>query len=402
MSDNIPFEIQVEIMKRLPVKPLIQFRSVSKAWKSMIDSSRFIADYSSHVQHLFVSYDNQVGRNVERKYVSILDNDSFPQHRVSPTLPPLVNNLKYPIIIGSSHGLLCLECIYHDGPFPGKEVAVIWNPSIRKAVAVVLPNLGEYVSATLLGFGVCGETCDPKIVKIKHIGWRKDMESIPDSIPRQVEVFTLSAGAWRTPYGSNLPRTSIRFRYPNVVIDGFLYWLVTERITVDGGLEDYNLIISFDITGEEFKEVNLPDSLAHLDHMKLSMSKLRESLVVIENNAEAYSPVSIVWMMEGGVEKSFTKLFNIYTPAASGLLEVRGSTKRGQLITEVVEHPYIPLDDAPLVVYEPESRHINSLGITGTSSAFFVHCYEERLLLLDHPDFIIYNNDKGYIFKPES
>ncbi|GJW06937.1 putative pentatricopeptide repeat-containing protein [Tanacetum coccineum] len=32
MSDNIPFYIQLEIMKRLPVKSLIQFRSVSKQW----------------------------------------------------------------------------------------------------------------------------------------------------------------------------------------------------------------------------------------------------------------------------------------------------------------------------------------------------------------------------------
>ncbi|KAI3794802.1 hypothetical protein L1987_37441 [Smallanthus sonchifolius] len=40
MSDyNIPFEIQVEIMKNLPVKSLIQFRSISKAWQPFNDSS---------------------------------------------------------------------------------------------------------------------------------------------------------------------------------------------------------------------------------------------------------------------------------------------------------------------------------------------------------------------------
>ncbi|GJV81084.1 putative reverse transcriptase domain-containing protein [Tanacetum coccineum] len=46
MSDNMPFEIQVEIMNRLPVKSLLQFRSVSKFWKCMIDSSSFVFTYS--------------------------------------------------------------------------------------------------------------------------------------------------------------------------------------------------------------------------------------------------------------------------------------------------------------------------------------------------------------------
>nr|GEZ40112.1 hypothetical protein [Tanacetum cinerariifolium] len=56
MSDNIPFEIQVEIIKRLTVKSLIQFRSVSKLWKSLIDSSAFIADYqrTDLQQHILV------------------------------------------------------------------------------------------------------------------------------------------------------------------------------------------------------------------------------------------------------------------------------------------------------------------------------------------------------------
>ncbi|KAI3688373.1 hypothetical protein L1987_82085 [Smallanthus sonchifolius] len=46
MSGNIPFEIQVEIIKRTLVKSLIRFRSVSKQWKSVIDSSEFIRDHS--------------------------------------------------------------------------------------------------------------------------------------------------------------------------------------------------------------------------------------------------------------------------------------------------------------------------------------------------------------------
>ncbi|GKC65886.1 probable LRR receptor-like serine/threonine-protein kinase isoform X2 [Tanacetum coccineum] len=46
MPDFIPFDIQKEIIKRVPdVKSLTRFRSVSKSWKSFINSPQFIAGY---------------------------------------------------------------------------------------------------------------------------------------------------------------------------------------------------------------------------------------------------------------------------------------------------------------------------------------------------------------------
>ncbi|GJX39682.1 F-box domain containing protein [Tanacetum coccineum] len=45
VEDYIPFEIQIEIMKRLPVKSLLQFRTVSNSWKSCIDSATFFFNY---------------------------------------------------------------------------------------------------------------------------------------------------------------------------------------------------------------------------------------------------------------------------------------------------------------------------------------------------------------------
>lgn len=61
MPDYLPFEIQVEIIKRLPVKPLLQFRSVSKRWKILIDSSKFIAAHTvgqTHLNRLLVWYED--------------------------------------------------------------------------------------------------------------------------------------------------------------------------------------------------------------------------------------------------------------------------------------------------------------------------------------------------------
>ncbi|KAK9077309.1 hypothetical protein SSX86_005646 [Deinandra increscens subsp. villosa] len=380
MSDNLPFELQSEIIKRLPVEPLLRFRSVSKAWKSLIDSSDFTADYTGKVQHILVNYHHYLHN--DHKYVSIVDDHTFPQHRVSPTPPELVNMLKSSSIIGSSHGLLCLSGYFRDSShLPETEVAILWNVSVRKAVSVVLPHVKGHPAD--LGFGVCSYTKDPKIVYIRHIIGEEDQETIG----RQVEIFALSTGAWRSLH-NNLPRNSVEFFRLQVVIDGFLYWLATNKITMD------NLIISFDITSEEFGEVNLPDTLAHDRSCgSLYISKLRKSLVVIERDRAVYDPIFIVWMMEDGDSKSFTKLFSIYTPDVSilGVLEFRES---GEPILKVSED-----DSWYLVVYEPYSKQIGNLGIEGEDLAFSVSSYTETLLLHEQPNFVIYDKGERSILK---
>ncbi|KAM0054622.1 putative F-box domain-containing protein [Helianthus debilis subsp. tardiflorus] len=227
MSDHLPLEIQSEIMKRLPLKSLIQFRSVCKSWNSLIESPGFIAHYRSQQQHLLVSYTV----NYEAKYVTVDDDD---EHIVSVTLPPLSLVNKPRTTVGSSHGLLCFFGDVQKLTEIGS--AVIWNPCIRKAVHVDVPRVKlDKTYRTFLGFGVCPETIDPKIVKITH---RVDMESVT-FIPWQVEVFTLNTRAWRSPYSSNLPRKPIYVDSDQVVVDGCLYWLATERIALYDGTFRY-------------------------------------------------------------------------------------------------------------------------------------------------------------------
>ncbi|MFS8020010.1 putative F-box domain-containing protein [Helianthus anomalus] len=405
MSDDVPFEIQEEIIKRLPIKSLIRFQLVSKAWKSLIASSHFIADYSAphpQLQHLLVRYDH--GHTSKPIYSSVVDDHTLLNNqRVSLTPPPLVNWLRDSIIIGSSHGLLCLHCFYGDDANYGfgTRMAVIWNISIRKAIAVVVPNVPDVkIYTTFTGFGVCPETSDPKIVKITEINKWSDAESVT-LIPWQVEVFTVSSGVWRCPYSTNLPRKSVQFSRSQVVVDGFCYWLATDRSTIDPGFEAYNLIISFHMTREEFTEVSLPESLVYDGSFEyLNISNLRESLVVLDQNPE--ENVCYVWSMkDDGVSKSFTKLFTIYSQDAT-LLSVLEFRRTGEPVIEILDNDadprYIPYAPALLAIYEPKSKHISKLRFNGRGS-FFVHSYKETLLLLDQPDFTVYDKGKGYIVK---
>nr|GEX92585.1 hypothetical protein [Tanacetum cinerariifolium] len=139
MSDNIPFDMQMEIIKRVSdVKSLIRFRSVLKQWKSFVDSSEFIACYGarrSQPHHLLLRYKEAN----EVKYVSFLDDFTFPQQQqdFAPNVPLLLSNLNIQ----------------------------------KKSVRIVVPCVLKYYTSqkmTHVGFGVCPSTYDPTIVII-HI-----------------------------------------------------------------------------------------------------------------------------------------------------------------------------------------------------------------------------------------
>ncbi|XP_076917671.1 putative F-box protein At3g10430 [Bidens hawaiensis] len=370
-----PFDILVEIVGRLPVKSLLRFRSVSEQWKQLIDSHYFVHRYCGQQQHLIVSYYDSV--DFEQKYVSIVEKIILPL-----TLPPLVNSskCKYYNIIGSSYGLLCLYGNYRKGcccgPISGTARALLWNPSIRKVVNVVVPDAGDgFDYQTILGFGVLSMTADPMIIKITHIHAERDGL---ETIPMQIQVFTLSRGAWRNPYG-NLPPESIKFRNVRVVIDEVMYWLAYDKIA--------NFIMSFDMTTEDFRQLNLPHSLAHFPKYSLSMCNLRESLVLLEQHGiEATS----VWMMKDGIPTSFTKLYTV-NASVHGF---RNSGGESIILIAKNDSPMIPVGS--FAIYEPYSKQIDNLGVI-VAAPSLVFPYIETLLLLDQPDFIVYDNGERYI-----
>nr|GEX44534.1 hypothetical protein [Tanacetum cinerariifolium] len=217
MSDNVPFDIQVKIIKKLPVKSLIQFRLVSKTWKSLIDSKEFIASY--HIQEqqqqhcLLVGYTDPKDSNVGEKHVSVIDDNTFPQHKITLDVPMSAKLLKVPTMV-SSQGLFCWYCAFAFQGISESHTAVIWNPAIRKSVSI--NNM-------------------PVLSPCQGPG-----ENQRDPI---VEVYTLSAGVWRS-LSVNLPCKSLVFTHDQVAIGRFIYWRAYERRHVDAGLEWYNLIMS--------------------------------------------------------------------------------------------------------------------------------------------------------------
>ncbi|KAJ9541877.1 hypothetical protein OSB04_028383 [Centaurea solstitialis] len=360
----LSLDILVEIIKRLLVKTLIQIRSVCKAWKSLIDSSEFIAGYGDdQPQHLMTSYRFSEENGV--KYVCFVDDDTFRQQKFFLTIPHMAREA---IVIGSSHGLLCLDGLSSRAS-PEMDIVLLWNPSIRKAIVVDVSHRSLY---SYIRFGVCPDTKDPKLVKITYIGDRTKMRT-KSCIPCKVMKCTTSCT-------NKLPPLSFQFgSNEQTTVGQFIYWLA--------GRSD-NLIMSFDLSTDEFREIELPHSLRQ---SKLSISSVRESVVLLVyyNTNTTNKGVCDVWMMEHGDPKTFTKLYTIKPPHASVFL-TPGFRDNGEPIIVMYDdfHP-----QCSLVVYEPCLEHIKDLGIRGYRYSLSGGFYTESLLLL--------NYDDGRIEKPQ-
>ncbi|MFS8028968.1 putative F-box associated interaction domain-containing protein [Helianthus anomalus] len=175
---------------------------------------------------------------------------------------------------------------------------------------------------------------------------------------------------------NNVPSKFVIFGEEQVVVGGVVYWLANDRVGAEDGHD--NVIVSFDLTSEEFGEVKLPDRLAY-NNCCLCMFKPRESPVVIEGCVEDHKRVYHVWVMKDGVPKLFEKLFTIsgHTPDGSLVSSVLGFRKTGEALVELQAHP---CSIRTLVAYEPYSKTVITLGVSGRY--IFVYSYTKTLLLL--------------------
>lgn len=361
MSYYIPFEIQAEIIKSVAdVKSLIRFRSVSKPWKSLIDSSEFIVGYRSRKM--------QTPRILLRK-----KSTRYHQQDLLPKVSALIEQLNDTVVIdfstkestdvvGYSRGLLCLNAINYGG------MLVLWNPSIRRSVGI----LASVSSGGIFGFAVCPVTNEPTIVKI--------------SIPWKVEIFTLTSKRW-TVIQCTKPREKFYFESGQVVIGNCIY-----RVAHESGMYHVQyMILSFDLIAKEFRAIDLPDKITKppTSTLGLRLSKLKGSLFVFALAKHLHS--AKVWKMEP--DCSFTQLFTINKPDLS-MINIEGFTKNGELVVKtIIDRQGLfgkKVRNFALNVYDPCSQQLSNLGVSGQHFVCFLGYYKETLLLLDHPDSCIY------------
>nr|GEW50978.1 hypothetical protein [Tanacetum cinerariifolium] len=317
MSDNIPFDIQMDIMNRLSVKSLLQFRIVSKQWKFSIDNFKFIRNYG-------VRERNNSCFNLSYKH----DNHGF-MYYVDENLAFRHMNSNLNIIsltpVASFKDVWCFA-------FGDNSMLLIWNPSIKKSVGISVHDYTFQPDSPkmIFGFGIRLVTLEPTLLKINY--------PLYNDGSWYVLVPTLSSKSWYNLDYDCLPRESIRIkRASQVFIDGKILWIGSERFYDDDGISNkIYLIVSFDLVTHQFHVQEMPEQV-RVGKFSPSyyISQLGDSLIISGSFDFGEFCINYAWALEveGGFVSSCSMLFTIPHPTCH-YLKLLGFSKDNQPIVE--------------------------------------------------------------------
>uniref|UniRef100_A0A2N9IDC3 F-box domain-containing protein n=1 Tax=Fagus sylvatica TaxID=28930 RepID=A0A2N9IDC3_FAGSY len=282
-----PDEVILEILSRLPVKPLLRFRCVSKPWLALIDSPEFI---KFHLKHSLTTNTNlSLILRSSKLYSSDFDSLDGAIELDHPLKTP-----GYGIdICGSCNGLLCLSNSEDD--------VALWNPSTRKFKKLPVTTMdfpdglqGLFYCKSVYGFGYDETSDDYKVLKLFQLFVGDDTNSV-------VKVYSLKNDSW-----NKVPDCPYNLYYPcsfGTLASGALHWLVNPKVKSDRT----NLILAFDLAVEEYRLVPQPDFYDKNSSMDVGV--LGGCLTILYNHNRHRLDV---WVMkEYGVKESWTKLYSV-------------------------------------------------------------------------------------------
>lgn len=285
---QLPLDVCIDILVRLPVRSLARFRCVSRSFRSLIDGQDFVNRYVNHSietdsnLRLFLSVENSKWK---RRFFS-LSFDPYALDNFSEIDLPLMKNCKFDYIIGSCNGLLALE----DSR---RNIMLVLNPLTKRYR--VLPKFYRDLSRvrSVVGFGFDVGSSDFKLVQIP--AFSKPVNHT------DVAVFSLRLNSWRRiqdfPYfwvcGGN-----------SAFVNGALHWVAALNQDADRN----DIIIAFGLKNGEFYQVPLPP-IVGIEGYCIVVEALGGCLcLVCKFDDDDERPWDLWVMKEYGVKDSWTKL----------------------------------------------------------------------------------------------
>ncbi|CAL0334633.1 unnamed protein product [Lupinus luteus] len=281
----IPFDLIIEILSRVPVKSLIQFKCVCKSWKTLISNPEFAKKNFStidHHHHLLLKSNDTLDNFIVRSY-------SLPS--IFETSPPISNQVSYPlntqncfdIIIGSCDGILCFAV--------NISCALLWNPAI--GAFKKLPPLKKY---NIFGFGFDQCSDSYKVVAILR---RRHSSDGRNAYTTKVKIHNLGTDSWRRikEYPSGIP-----IGLAAKLVSGTLNWMASIARNVTSFA-----IMSLDLGKESCQELLQPD-FGEVNVLTFRLGVLKNCLSIIVLHEEGFTDV---WLMNDyGKKESWTKFLS--------------------------------------------------------------------------------------------
>ncbi|OIS97340.1 f-boxkelch-repeat protein, partial [Nicotiana attenuata] len=241
---GIHFQVDIimEILSRLPVLSLLQFKCVSKFWKA------FISDCYFKMKHLSHAKNDQNSQKFLTSQMCMDKDDMFNFYRSSLSSVQVVEDEQKLDCPSSCKPVNCMLFCCCDGLVLLAvcdrlvEHLLLWNPSTRESI--LLPHPESPLIDCVFGMGYDATSDDYKILTV-------NLNRIRPGI--SAEILALKSGSWRKngkyPTGSHdvcgfmdCGTDSLAF------VHGAFHWL---------GLSLYYTILSFDISNEVYGEIPL-------------------------------------------------------------------------------------------------------------------------------------------------
>ncbi|KAK6114753.1 hypothetical protein DH2020_007022 [Rehmannia glutinosa] len=299
---NLPSEIIIDILSRLPIKTIRACKCVCKSWLELLETHEFANSHLSKSVPGLVIHQSEMWSELIQIF-EFEDEPDIEHHELhyNPVTEIDLNAFINPShrsigIEGSANGLLFLREINTQ-----PNVFYICNPITRECLELQSQEKFVYSYPTIVtyGFGVSKITGQHKVVRIFHECVRHPDTHALLRIPKsECHVYTLGTGSWRK-FSCNAT-FEYNCRSIGAFMNGNLHWLVSD-------LKGCHWISCFDLETEVFSKFSLPFQKS--GGFLAGLFVLGDCLCLCDNTSD---DEIVIWLMkEYGDEKSWRKEYVI-------------------------------------------------------------------------------------------
>ncbi|CAH2037758.1 unnamed protein product, partial [Thlaspi arvense] len=350
--ESLPHHVVERILERLPVKPLMRFKAVSKQWRSTIESPFFQGRQLKHRQQ---SGDPDTSSSHPGQVESLATLALVSSSLVE--IPTPWDKKQYLVCQSSCDGLVC---VYNAHIKSGS--GFVFNPTTRWHRVLPLCELQRLIvdkgygyyrlrhGCTNLGFGKDKFTGTYKPV------WLYNSAEIGRENATTCEVFDFSTNSWRYVTPSSPYRILSGYHHP-VYVDGSVHWFTECKETK---------VVSFDLHTEAFQAVSAPFANAPVNEM--AMCNLHNRLCVSLKKCSN----QVIWSFNSG-NKTWDQLCSIDLDAVSlrfaiptlvcavqplALLDGEKKKKKKLLFYDIVSHRTLMTYDLDTKSYDTAAKFL--------------------------------------------
>ncbi|XP_009625868.1 F-box protein CPR1-like [Nicotiana tomentosiformis] len=364
---KLPEDLVFYILLRCPVKSLMRFKGISKAWYNFIQSATFINLHLNRITTIedeFILFKYSIKEEPE-EFKNVLSFLSGHNDALNPLFPDIdvsymTSNCSctfFPLI-GPCNGLIALT---------DSITIILINPATRN-FRLLPPSpfgcpKGFHRSVEELGLGFDSIANDYKVVRLSEVFWDPPND-YPGPKESKVDMCDLSIDSWRELDYEQLP---LIYWVPcaETFYKEAVHWFATIDLSM--------VILCFDVCTETFRNMKMPHTFIFDNEQYCGLVILSESLTLI-----CYpNPISIdqiqelthIWVMkEYGVSESWILKDTIRPPPIESPLDV---WKNNLLLFQS--------KSGLLISYNLNSDEVKELKLNGFPGSLSVKVYKESL-----------------------